>query len=72
MQKQVYLRRENVNGDNDLVRVTVLSEKDGHMRVKIPGVFHPKDVEASATIPIRPAAQPVPSVPGSFARDLYR
>lgn len=72
--KEVLLKRPNAGlGTTDLVRVTVLSEKDGKMRVKVPGVFHPQEIDASATLPVtRRAAQQIPAVMGSFARDLYR
>lgn len=77
--KQVLLRRENLRtGCNDLVRVDVLSEANGMMRIKMPGQFHPVAVEASRTIAcsqIRPTAgfqraDRSYNFPGSLARDL--
>ena len=77
--KQVLLRRPNLHtGANDLVRVDVISEKDGMLKIKMPGQFHPQEVEAKMTISCaqtRPTAgfqRPTASYnfPGSLARDL--
>lgn len=48
---QVMVRRKLQNGDNQLIRADVISEKDGVLRVKMPGVFGPVEVKANETVP---------------------
>ncbi len=71
--RQVLLKRTNEHmGTRELIRVTVLSEKDGKMRVKFPGVYHPREIDAADTLPATTrAATPMFQTPGSLARDLY-
>jgi hypothetical protein len=77
--KQVLMRRKNRFDQIDLIRVDVLSESDGKMRVKVPGMFYAKEINASETLPCpqqRNFGMTVPtrvySTPGSLARDLHR
>lgn len=77
--KQVLMKRNNQRtGCTDLIRVDVLSETNGQMRVKVPGMHLPIQIEASQTKPC-PQFRPQPGMqvptqaynfPGSLARDL--
>ena len=66
-------------GENQLVRATVLSETRDKLRVKLPGVFHPVEINAADALPCSQSRKPdfgftrpqqVYNFPGSLARML--
>jgi hypothetical protein len=48
--RQVLVRKPLASGENKLIRATVLSEKDGMLRVMLPGARVPTEIKASDTI----------------------
>lgn len=78
---KVLMRRTNrLTNQVDLIPVDVLSQSNGKMRVKAPGMYYPLEINASDTMPCTQtrreygmtAPQRSYNVPGSLARDLYR
>lgn len=45
--RQVLIRKKLLSGESQMIRADVLSEKDGVLRVMIPGNRHPQEVQAS-------------------------
>jgi len=50
MSRQVLVRRDQLSGDAQMLRAEVLSEKDGILRVMLPGARKPVEVKASETM----------------------